>query len=372
LCLGGFFLLSALSIFASAGIKAPLPGIAAVLLALLGGYTVGGLLEGIKVKPIERADIKALSILLVALTALGTLSQLFLKEYPGLPKATYTSNRSKLPELERIVAEDGAAYLRFFSDVRGDDQLLLAARKRATRAFSLYFPEGLSYTLGYLSRDYQIDRLRPDWAGRVPCRRIDPRALDLLAVKYMFCEGDDGLRLPGWEFVAEENQIRLFRRAGYDGGIHVFCKWISTPNAPPREARDGVLGAYAAGVALVAGTVASGSDAPCAAEGGQGATVKLTQHGPDRMTLAVSSRQPVVIVIPDNFDRRWVARIGGQAVPVLKAYHAYLGVLVPAGDNTIELSYRDIYFWLGVLVSSLTLVGLGIYVWLRPRRLQPR
>jgi hypothetical protein len=199
----------------------------------------------------------------------------------------------------------------------------------------------------------------------VSCRGFDPKALDLLAVKYMICSAANVDQMAGWDLIAREKDAVLFKRSQYDGGILLFCNWHITPASPPMDAREGVLKAFADGVALIASETADFTidrDPACPSGGGLAQSVDWTEQTPGAMTLTIVSPHSGVLLIPDNFDSGWQASINGSVSPLLKVYGSYVGIPVTSGRSTIRLVYRDDYFWIGLALSGLTLLGLFIYV----------
>ena len=131
------------------------------------------------------------------------------------------------------------------------------------------------------------------------------------------------------------------------------------------NAREEGLKAFADGVALIASETSNFTidrDPACPVGGGLAQSVVWTEQTPDAVTLTIVSPHPGVILFPDNFDSGWRASVNGRASPVLKVYGAYLGIPVTSGQNTIRLVYRDNYFWLGLALSGLTLLGLSLYL----------
>jgi hypothetical protein len=123
--------------------------------------------------------------------------------------------------------------------------------KRGTAAFSLFYPPSLARTLTYLSPRHEVHELRPHWVQLVACDQFDPRALELIAVKYVFCwlgRTQEPRLSPNWRELGREKGYALFRNADYAGGIRIFCNWRI---GGPRWERDDVFSAFSAGVALV-------------------------------------------------------------------------------------------------------------------------
>ena len=81
------------------------------------------------------------------------------------------------------------------------------------------------------------------------------------------------------------------------------------------------------------------------------------------MKLAANSTGNAMLAISEAYHPNWVALVNGQEVRPQRIYGALLGVPLPAGASSIELSYRPLDFYAGLAVSGLTLmVMLGVLV----------
>ena len=49
----------------------------------------------------------------------------------------------------------------------------------------------------------------------------------------------------------------------------------------------------------------------------------------------------------------------GESVPILHANYLFRAVQVPAGSHLVQFAYRPPWFYLGVILSFLTLLGIG-------------
>lgn len=274
----------------------------------------------------------------------------------------YTNSAPALPALESIVRSDGQPYFRY---IREDDSNLwsLDSYKRGFRSFSLYFPNGFAYSLVYLNADEDIDQLRPQWVQLAPCADFDPRAEALLGIKYAFCRDVAGspVSLPGWTRLGSEDGQSLFRRRNYDGGIRLYRHWVLTIEQTPRAARAAVLDAASHGVALIQGEVSESNVTLPSRKGPLTDRIELVVDRPGHMVLRTASGRGGILVIPDNYDPGWVALVNDKPVPVLKAFHAYLGVQVGPGSSQVQLDFLDRYFWTGLVISVVTACGLIVY-----------
>ncbi len=117
---------------------------------------------------------------------------------------------------------------------------------------------------------------------------------------------------------------------------------------------------------LPAGGAASDSGS---AAGARAARV-LEEH-PTRRRLEVERDTPGILVVAQNHDPGWRARVNGEAVPLWRANHAFTCLAVPAGRSLVELTYAPRSVALGLVLSlvSLLLTLQALLVGRRSRRL---
>jgi Bacterial membrane protein YfhO len=201
--------------------------------------------------------------------------------------------------------------------------------------------------------------LRPHWIELVRCEEFDRRALDLLGVKYAFCRdrSNGPVTLSGWERIGSENGQSLFRRLVYDGGVKLFHRWRVAGSEAPLAARDAALDAAAQGIALVDRDPGASSPNPSAIVG-EPEKVEVIEDRPGHMQLQVAAGRSGILMIPDNYDRGWRARVNGTRLKPMRVFHAYLGIPIEPGDSAVALDYDDRFFWIGLSVSCVT--GLAI------------
>jgi hypothetical protein len=94
--------------------------------------------------------------------------------------------------------------------------------------------------------------------------------------------------------------------------------------------------------------------------------VRIQAH---EIGFEVSTPRPTIAVISQADYHWWRATLNRVPAPILRANHAFQAVMIPAGEHQVTLRYTDQSFRLGVAISLLGLVSLG--VWERRRRLRP-
>jgi len=78
---------------------------------------------------------------------------------------------------------------------------------------------------------------------------------------------------------------------------------------------------------------------------------QITSEIPTRITVAVKMETPGLLILSDLWDRGWHAYLNGERVPILRTNHAVRGVVVPAGNGTVEFRYESESFGLGLKLA---------------------
>jgi len=66
----------------------------------------------------------------------------------------------------------------------------------------------------------------------------------------------------------------------------------------------------------------------------------------------VNAAKPSVLVLADQFFPGWKATIDSRSAEIFPAYHAFRGVVVPAGKHSVDFYYQPASFQMGIAVSS--------------------
>jgi hypothetical protein len=68
-------------------------------------------------------------------------------------------------------------------------------------------------------------------------------------------------------------------------------------------------------------------------------SVRILSYSPSAMTIAVRAASPRLLVIQTPFDEFWRARTNGQKADIVRVNYLFFGVVVPQGENTVELTH---------------------------------
>ena len=310
---------------------------------------------------IERSSIGTAGLLSAALSVAAIAPIAFLETTPDRGVKLHVDNTPSHPHLLEVILASPEVDRRVRSDLSG--ALTLITGVRTGVGFSLYFPASLTYSFAYLSPKYDISVQRPHWVKPVDCASLDPTALDLLSVNFLLCRkgGLEGKVISGFEAVAEEKNVVLLRRpASKPTGLRVFCRHKVMAPPPQQAARSEVLTAFTRGELLLEQDPAVGLATEGECPQGQASLVsgsKLTTHA-NAVDIEIEAPRTGLLLLPDNFSKHWQVSVNGQAVAVLRAEFAYIGIPVARGTNRIELRFDDPYLRWGVWISVCAAVGL--------------
>ena len=86
----------------------------------------------------------------------------------------------------------------------------------------------------------------------------------------------------------------------------------------------------------------------------------------NRIEGSIQLERKTVIVFQMPFDRGWRAAVNGQRSPVLKVNAGLLGVAAEAGYHSVALHYRPPFFGIGLALTLISTVALGLIAWRWP------
>lgn len=88
-------------------------------------------------------------------------------------------------------------------------------------------------------------------------------------------------------------------------------------------------------------------------------TAQIENETPTHITISAQMETPGLVVLADNWDKGWRAYWNGRPVPVLRANYAVRGVVVPAGNGTLEFIYKPASLILGLWLAGLAVIVLA-------------
>ena len=86
-------------------------------------------------------------------------------------------------------------------------------------------------------------------------------------------------------------------------------------------------------------------------------TVKLVEHGADRLVINAEMACDGMVVLSDAFYPGWRARVDHRIAKIYEVNGAMRGVAVPRGRHTVTMRYRPVSVYLGAALSLLGILG---------------
>jgi uncharacterized membrane protein YfhO len=97
----------------------------------------------------------------------------------------------------------------------------------------------------------------------------------------------------------------------------------------------------------------------------------VDDYSADRIRLGLVTPAAGILVITNSFSQFWRASIDGRPAPVFPVDHAFQGVAVHGGAQTVELRYRPPYGF-GGAAQPLLLAALAVAIGAAGKRLGRR
>jgi hypothetical protein len=90
-----------------------------------------------------------------------------------------------------------------------------------------------------------------------------------------------------------------------------------------------------------------------------GEASSFTPHA-SRFTLHVTTPTPALLILSEIDYPGWQATVDGQSAPILRTNYILRAVPVPAGEHTVELTFRPLSFTIGAIFSVVTLIAVAL------------
>ncbi|MBL8131119.1 MAG: YfhO family protein [Anaerolineae bacterium] len=217
---------------------------------------------------------------------------------------------------------------------------------------------GLTANYGSLYGLQDIRGISPLWLagpyaiveGSLP----DERAWELFAVRYVF---SDWMELPVPSEIVETGPdafgvVNLHRlSAPRPFALILYDTWITADDAealtvladPAFQPRRTII-----------------LETPVALESGEPTPAQVASFAPERIVIVTDARARGALSIALPYYPGWTAQLDGEPVDILRAYGALSAVIVPPGRHTVELLYNPMTYRVGLILSLITWLCLGI------------
>lgn len=290
------------------------------------------------------------SLAMVAGTAM--VAEMLLFAYGRTPQCDPALDYPRLPVFEAMAKMPPGRFVGYgcltasvgqvsgFNDIRGYDSI--DPGRLTELALTTLDPKSLVYSYARLQRMVPRVELSPRDEMRLP------PVLDLLSTRYVIFRGapppdiQPPFREDDYYLLENRNALpRVFvpQRVEVIAADAERLRRMNSPDFDPRA------------VAFVEQAVAL----PEQCEG----TAEIVSEIPTHVTVKATMRTAGMLLLADTWDQGWRAYRGGERLPVLRADHALRGVVLPAGESTVEFRYEPTSFKLGLW---LCLAGIGLLV----------
>jgi hypothetical protein len=91
-----------------------------------------------------------------------------------------------------------------------------------------------------------------------------------------------------------------------------------------------------------------------------GASAQIVDYQPNRVVVEVKTPADGLLVLTDTYAPGWQALVDGKSAPLYVANHAFRAVVVPDGSHRVTFAYRPNSFYVGVGLSLLGLIVVGV------------
>jgi hypothetical protein len=99
------------------------------------------------------------------------------------------------------------------------------------------------------------------------------------------------------------------------------------------------------------------------------AFVTIVDEKPSQVKMQVRTPTSGWLVVSDQWYPGWMAEIDGQQTPILRANYLFRAVKVPAGEHYVIWKYNPASFRIGLLISVISWIFVGIIGLLFIRRI---
>jgi hypothetical protein len=99
--------------------------------------------------------------------------------------------------------------------------------------------------------------------------------------------------------------------------------------------------------------------------GGTSQVLSVESPRPEEIRVRLETDGPRLLALPVVDDGGWTAESGGQTLETVRIDHAFLGVRVPGGAQSVVCRYRPPGLLAGAWISLATAVLIAAAAWLR-------
>jgi uncharacterized membrane protein YfhO len=92
---------------------------------------------------------------------------------------------------------------------------------------------------------------------------------------------------------------------------------------------------------------------------------EIISYQPEHIEIKVNIQKPKLLVLADSYyPSGWKAFVDGEETEIIRADAVLRAVAVPQGEHTIEFIFKPKWFYVGLWISLISVIGLiGLGVW---------
>ncbi|MCB9109602.1 MAG: YfhO family protein, partial [Anaerolineales bacterium] len=96
--------------------------------------------------------------------------------------------------------------------------------------------------------------------------------------------------------------------------------------------------------------------------------LRTMYSSPQSLSITIDTSTPALLILSEPDYPGWQATIDGQPAPILRADYILRAMPVPAGEHTVQLTFRPLSFMIGAVISGITIITVVILLGLSYRR----
>ncbi len=99
-------------------------------------------------------------------------------------------------------------------------------------------------------------------------------------------------------------------------------------------------------------------------------SARIIAYERELVKIKVHAAAPKILVLADTYyPSGWIAKIDGEETPILRADGVVRAIAVPAGDHEIVFTFKPKWFYTGLYISLISIIGLAVWfvIWILGR-----
>lgn len=221
--------------------------------------------------------------------------------------------------------------------------------------------QGLSHLLPRYLKEYMlrvnsaVDPGKVDFIDWVVFD-VSSRLVDIAGVNYIFSSLP--VEKKGLEFLFKGRQYYVYRNTGSFGKAYFAWRYeVMGEKAPAGKALD-YLEAMGDNQALI--NADENVPSPRATSRPE-YSIDFLNYSPNRVTMAVQTDSPGVLVLNDTFYPGWRAEVDAREEKIFRANMMFRGIFLGPGFHQVEFSYHPIGYLPGLVISLSTLAFILVF-----------